>query len=98
METSTITPPLANRERWARWREMVFLRDGFRCVDCGAASQRRAGGLEPHHIWPKAAFHERLYDLSNGVTLCRPCHRATFGKEQTVAPKYEAYVNALLEP
>lgn len=82
-------------ERWRAWRMVVFRRDGFRCVACGCASRRRDGGLEPHHIRTKSRFPHLVYDVNNGVTLCRICHRETFGKEEEFAPVYETYVRSL---
>ncbi len=88
-----------HRERssglWSAWRRSVFERDQYRCVDCRRAQLARPNRIEPHHIWPKAKYPQRLYDVNNGVTLCAPCHRATFGKEESLAPKYEAYVASL---
>ena len=40
------------------------------CLRCG--SRRR---LEAHHISPKSKFPHRAYQIKNGATLCRKCHR-----------------------
>jgi len=76
---------------WAEWRNAVFARDGFRCVDCGAASTRQVP-IDPHHIWPKARYPKRVFDVTNGVTLCRKCHLAVNGKERAAAPRFEKAV------
>jgi hypothetical protein len=55
------------------WRKAVFERDGYSCVECGAH------GVHFHadHIKPFASFPELRLDVSNGRTLCVPCHKAT---------------------
>lgn len=58
------------------WREAIYARDGYACQDCGRV--RRPGDrviLEAHHIKPYAEFPELAFDLDNGITLCRECHR-----------------------
>jgi hypothetical protein len=53
------------------WRVSVFVRDRYRCQECGAT-----GALQAHHIVSWAEAPERRYDLDNGVTLCVDCHAA----------------------
>lgn len=43
--------------------ELVYKRDGYRCVDCG-----RDTGIEAHHI----AYEE---ELDNLITVCHACHK-----------------------
>lgn len=52
------------------WRERVFKRDNFTCQDC----KIRGGLLHPHHIKSYTYFPELRYEVSNGKTLCKPCH------------------------
>lgn len=56
-----------------RWRESVFKRDSYTCQQCGIIG----GKLNAHHVKPYAYFPELRYILSNGLTLCVPCHRKT---------------------
>ena len=56
-----------------QWRESVFIRDDFTCVFCGV----RGGEIHPDHIKPFADYPELRFELSNGRTLCAPCHRKT---------------------
>jgi 5-methylcytosine-specific restriction endonuclease McrA len=55
------------------WRKSVFERDNHTCQECG----KRGGYLEAHHVKPFAFFPELRYELSNGQTMCRPCHNKT---------------------
>lgn len=55
------------------WRTSVFQRDDFTCQSCG----QRGGKLNADHIKPFHAFPELRLELTNGRTLCVPCHRLT---------------------
>jgi 5-methylcytosine-specific restriction endonuclease McrA len=55
------------------WRIAVFSRDNFTCQRCGL----HGGRLEAHHIKPFKAYPQLRHRLSNGLTLCKPCHRET---------------------
>lgn len=77
-------------KKWSDWRKAVFARDKYTCQDCGVSKVY----IEPHHIIPKRIALEKIYDINNGVTLCRPCHLKTFGKESDFAEKYSAIITA----
>jgi len=64
---------------YKKWREDVFERDDFTCTNCGI----RGGDLEADHIKPFSGFPELRFDVDNGRTLCRECHRQTdtYGKK-----------------
>jgi NUMOD3 motif len=80
---------LAARIRSSRqaveWRDAIYQRDGYRCQDCGDA---RGGNLNAHHLMhlsqildeegvttlEQAFACNRLWDITNGTTLCEPCH------------------------
>jgi len=69
------------------WRTKVFRRDGFTCQVCGVTG----GYLEAHHIksfakilWDykvstvaEALTCKLLWDIRNGQTLCKKCHKKT---------------------
>lgn len=61
------------RWEYREWRTAVFQRDDFTCCFCG----KRGGYLEADHIKPWSLFPQLRYAVSNGRTLCRPCHQAT---------------------
>jgi hypothetical protein len=58
-----------------RWREQIFKRDNYTCIKCKA---RNGNGkritLNADHIKPYAYFPGLRWKISNGQTLCHPCH------------------------
>lgn len=84
-----ITPlnkKLRNEEKYKQWRSQVFERDNWTCVWCG-----KKGNLEADHIKPlslllkqnnikiieEAIQCKELWDINNGRTLCKDCHKET---------------------
>lgn len=83
---------LRNRIRqmaeYTEWRLKCFRRDKFICTKC---NNPKSKPLEVHHIEsyselkkkyrfnsPESARDcKKLWDISNGITLCRSCHRMT---------------------
>jgi hypothetical protein len=60
------------------WRKSVFERDNYSCVNCGARSRAGMGVvLHADHIKPFSLFPELRFDINNGRTLCRECHKQT---------------------
>lgn len=74
--------------KYVEWRNAVFARDDFACVLCNA----RGVFLEADHFPRRfvdivrdnsiediagAMICDELWDVSNGRTLCQPCHRQT---------------------
>jgi hypothetical protein len=55
------------------WREAIFIRDNWTCL----LWLKRGVKLNADHIKPFALFPELRFELSNGRTLCPPCHRKT---------------------
>ena len=62
---------LRGTAEYAQWRTAVFRKDGFRCVKCGIYG----GELTADHIKPWSMFPALRLDISNGRTMCWPCHR-----------------------
>lgn len=67
------------------WRKAVFIRDDYTCQVCKV----RGVELNADHIKRFAEYPELRFELSNGRTLCVPCHRdtPTFGTKGMVGFK-----------
>ncbi len=60
------------------WRHKIYKRDDYSCQECGARSgEGKSVYLEAHHIKSWAKFPKERYKLSNGITLCKECHKLT---------------------
>ena len=55
------------------WRKLVFKRDKYTCQVC----KKVGGNLNADHIKPFALYPKLRFNLSNGRTLCVPCHKNT---------------------
>ena len=81
--------PLNERIRkspaYKQWRQKVYVRDNFTCVECG----KHGGDLEADHIKAFALYPELRFEVSNGRTLCKPCHKKTetYGINQHTHPQ-----------
>lgn len=88
-EIKRLRTSIAYRE----WRTEIFKRDNYTCQAEGCGARNGNGKtikLNADHIKPFAHYPELRFELSNGRTLCEPCHRKTdtFGYKATLA-----YVN-----
>ena len=67
------------------WSTYIRTRDGRRCVNCHSTE-----GVNAHHIVRKVLYPWGAFELGNGISLCRVCHRkvhATFNRRpDLVAP------------
>ena len=58
---------------YVAWRTSVFVRDEYTCQMC----KKRGGQLQADHILPYSTHPDLRYEISNGRTLCKPCHQTT---------------------
>lgn len=72
---------IISSKRWQALRLNAKRRDGFRCVECGAA-----GRLEVDHIQPVRTHPELAFELSNLQCLCPRCHARKTAIEVGIAP------------
>ena len=70
--------------KYTEWRTAVFKRDHFQCKKC-----HRKGYLEAHHKKPWATYPELRYIITNGMTLCRRCHKKIHKTIYIKRQKYE---------
>lgn len=68
---SSVNSRLRQSSRYKTWRDQVFARDDFTCQFC----RKRGRELEADHIKPFSIYPELRFEVSNGRTLCKECHR-----------------------
>src|SRR3990167_8019350 len=84
---SDIRRSIPQLNKYKEWREVVFKRDDFTCQIC----KRKCGYVEADHIIPMGLIIKQnkikttldalncsdLWNIENGRTLCRSCHKNT---------------------
>lgn len=68
------------------WRFTVFKRDNFKCVICNNKE------IQAHHISRWKDDKENRYCVSNGITICKTCHRSIKSKEPEYADLFASYI------
>lgn len=56
---------------YREWRTAVFERDNFTCQACGANKCY----IEADHVLPFCDHPDLRFEVLNGRTLCKPCHK-----------------------
>jgi 5-methylcytosine-specific restriction endonuclease McrA len=79
-----------NDDAYTEFRKYILKRDKRTCMmpNCG-----RKTNLQVHHIKRWASAHSLRYDPSNGITLCKNCHKSISGKEH----HYESLFRELIK-
>jgi 5-methylcytosine-specific restriction endonuclease McrA len=60
------------------WRIKVYKRDNFTCQMPGC---KKKGSVQAHHIEKWSSASTLRFDVDNGISLCRNCHRKVTGHE-----------------
>ncbi|SDG40312.1 HNH endonuclease [Halorientalis regularis] len=64
---------------WKQRRQAVYKRDNFQCQNCGRRGGPRGNSeLHAHHVVPKSKGG--THNLSNLITVCKPCHEQIHGR------------------
>lgn len=66
------------------WRKAVYTRDHYTCQHCGVVGRR----LHAHHIVLFSENEALRFELTNGITLCVPCHEKVHGRKLSAPSKY----------
>ena len=89
---TSLRKQISNLPEYKQWRSDVFQRDNWTCQTCGGRSEEgKAVYLEAHHkkglakilkeykmtSIAEAQLCQELWDVNNGVTLCKDCHNLT---------------------
>lgn len=67
---------IRSSEKYKKWREAVFKRDDYTCQN--PECQIRGGCLHAHHIFPFSKYPELRFDINNGLTSCKDCHKEAY--------------------
>ena len=81
---------IRNSFEYKEWRKAIFEKDNYTCQICGAKSQKGISVyLEADHILSFDKYIKLRFDITNGRTLCRECHRKThnFGVKVWIGKK-----------
>lgn len=62
---------LRHSEEYNTWRKSVYKRDNWTCRECKIKQNHPIA----HHIKSFRNYPELRFDISNGITLCRKCHK-----------------------
>lgn len=87
--------------KYREFRRDVFIRDHFTCQCCGAKNYKGHHGtviLEAHHLNNFKDYIDERYDVNNGVTLCKECHKkfhSMYGKKHTVKKQYYEFLEKI---
>ena len=68
---SRVNTMIRNSRETAIWRDAVLKRDAYQCGFCGKVG----GKIQADHILPFALYPEKRFDVNNGQTLCKECHK-----------------------
>jgi len=84
---------IRNSLKYRQWRSDIFTRDNFTCQNCGLEHCK----IEAHHLkefniilkenniktLAEALSCEELWNINNGITLCKGCHNETgYGRKK----------------
>jgi len=105
LELAAVIKRISNRYKWEKeiphyylkmkiWVAKVIDRDGMKCKWCGIENTAK-NRLEANHIVPvrDMTTPELLFEINNGITLCRKCHMKIHYHEN----EFETFFHNLIE-
>lgn len=81
---------LSETNEWCEWRKSVYERDNYMCQLCGMRGNMVY--LNPHHIHKRDKYPDRIFDVDNGITLCKSCHNRVNFHEDDYIEMFEMYL------
>jgi 5-methylcytosine-specific restriction endonuclease McrA len=70
------------KENITTWKKNVKQRDKFICQRCKMVGNSNT--VQAHHKMPVWFMPELQFDIDNGITLCKKCHRQLHGASGTI--------------
>jgi hypothetical protein len=61
---------MRNSKEYSIWRNSIFERDNYTCKICKVRNKY----LEAHHVIGVYEKIDLIFELSNGITMCKDCH------------------------
>ena len=79
---------LMKSQLYKNWRKAIFTRDHHTCQMC---NDNTGGNLQAHHIHPIRDHKNDLsmFDINNGITLCKQCHESIYKREYDFIEQFE---------
>jgi 5-methylcytosine-specific restriction endonuclease McrA len=81
-----------NDPQYEQFRKDVLKRDHRKCQMPGCKART---SLQVHHIRKWSHASALRYDTSNGITLCKNCHKSITGKERHYERLFESIINGI---
>ena len=91
-EDDRVKRRVSHGESIIEWRKSVYGRDNFTCKVCGV----RGTNLNAHHLDGYNWCKEKRFDIGNGVTLCKKCHKEfhkTYGMGYNTREQFECFLD-----
>lgn len=87
---SSLSSIIKGSIKYKEWRKSIFERDCYTCQNCGAKGKLEVHHIEAfakimrkfrllftEHTFDNSLLYDPFWDIKNGITLCRNCHKET---------------------